>query len=77
MGMFQFSMADHLMIWKFNDAPEAFRALSTFNGKEIWVAFVPKMYVGWAEGFKMGAENVHAFEWGKYGAKIYIAATSE
>jgi hypothetical protein len=66
---------DHIMIWKFNDAPEAFRNLSDFNGREVWLTFVPKMYVGWAEELKPKNYDIHVFPWGKYGALIYVGAS--
>jgi hypothetical protein len=35
-----------ILVWKFEDAPEIYRSLSTAGGDEDWIAFVPKIYEG-------------------------------
>jgi hypothetical protein len=63
------------MIWKFNDAPEAFRKLSTLPpGSEQFLIFVPPLYAK-DDFVLMMFEKFRLldFDYGKYGAKIYIA----
>lgn len=42
-----------IQVWRWEDAPEEYRALSTHGGDEDWVALVPKEmaaeYIGWME----------------------------
>lgn len=42
-----------IKVWKWQDAPEEFKALSNHGGDEDWVAFVPDSmkdeYIGWME----------------------------
>jgi len=34
-------MSDSIKIWKFDDAPECYKMLSTSGGDEDWIAFIP------------------------------------
>jgi hypothetical protein len=47
------TMTDPILVWRFDDAPEEFRALSTHGGDEDWIAVFPVGFegewVGWAE----------------------------
>lgn len=42
-----------IKVWRFDDAPEEYRALSTNGGDEDWIAFVPASlaadWIGWLE----------------------------
>lgn len=42
-----------IKVWRFYDAPKAYRDLSTNGGDEDWVAFIPdamsQEYIGWLE----------------------------
>ena len=38
-------MAEPILIWSFDDAPEEYRSLSINGGDEDWLALVPVEYV--------------------------------
>lgn len=44
---------NHIRVWKFHDAPEELKSLSTHGGDEDWLALVPPRlasnYIGWME----------------------------
>jgi hypothetical protein len=66
-----------ILIWRFEDAPEHFRKLSTHGGDEDWVAFVPDHYkdewIGWMEeGGPFGCCSVSEHE--VEGGKVRIGA---
>lgn len=66
-----------IIVWRFEDAPEAYRALSTNGGDEDWVAFVPDSYdgyrPGWLEsGGPFGCYDVKSHD--VPGGTIYIGA---
>lgn len=45
--------ARQIVVWKFDDAPWALRALSTYGGDEEWIAWIPAGYphwVSWIDG---------------------------
>jgi hypothetical protein len=46
-------MADPILVWRFDDAPAEFSALSTNGGDEDWVAVVPAEmagdYIAWLD----------------------------
>ncbi len=55
--------AEPIKVWRFDDAPEEYRALSEHGGDEDWVALLPPGYVddyiGWMEdGSSFGCCNV-------------------
>lgn len=47
-----------IQVWRFKDAPEEYRKLSTNGGDEDWVAFVPDTlkddWIGWMESPSFG-----------------------
>ncbi len=47
-----------IMVWRFKDAPEVLRKLSTSGGHEDWLALVPECmrgeYISWLEGLPFG-----------------------
>ena len=56
-----------ITVWRWEDAPEEFKALSTHGGDEDWVAFVPSFlkdtYIGWMdEGSSFGCCSVSEHE---------------
>lgn len=36
----------YIAVWRFEDAPKAFQALSTNGGDEDWIAFIPDGFPG-------------------------------
>ena len=42
-----------IKVWRFEDAPQEYRDLSTNGGDEDWIAFVPSVigdeYIGWLD----------------------------
>ena len=46
-------MKNTIMVWRYRDAPQEFKDLSTNGGDEDWVAFVPDAlthaYIPWME----------------------------
>lgn len=40
------AMLGAIVVWRFEDAPERFRSLSTNGGDEDWLAFVPSGFPG-------------------------------
>lgn len=42
-----------ILVWRFEDAPEVYRAMSTNGGDEDWIAFVPdalrEAWVSWMD----------------------------
>ena len=60
-----------ILVWAFEDAPEAFKALSTNGGDEDWLALVPyplqDKYIGWLESQSFstdGEPEKHETEFG-------------
>ena len=52
-----------ILVWRFEDAPAEYRALSKHGGDEDWVALVPAVYadawIGWmVEGTPFGCCEV-------------------
>lgn len=47
------AQAHSIHVWKFSEAPEQFRRLSTHGGDEDWLALVPEemagQYIPWME----------------------------
>lgn len=44
-----------IKVWRFQDAPEEFRALSDHGGDEDWVAFLPESFNGdWIDWMESG-----------------------
>lgn len=57
---------NHIRIWRFEDAPEELRYLSTNGGDEDWVALIPPKlvdsYLPWMdEGTSFGCFRVHCY----------------
>lgn len=55
-----------ITVWRFEDAPEAYRQLSTSGGDEDWIAFIPEAmkdrYIPWTEeGSPFGCCGVDEF----------------
>jgi hypothetical protein len=50
---------NHIRVWRWEDAPEELKALSTHGGDEDWVALLPPKFagewIGWMEGGSFGA----------------------
>lgn len=76
-------LMDHLehaiIVWRFDDAPEDYKSLSTHGGDEDWLAFVPDSlkdgYIGWMEeGTSFGCCDV--YEYPVHGGVIRIGAHS-
>ena len=66
-----------ILVWRFWDAPIAYRELSPHGGDEDWVAFVPQTlvgnYIGWLEpggSFGRCDVSVHDVE----GGEVHIGA---
>lgn len=60
------STENAIIVWRFEDAPEHYKALSTNGGDEDWVAFVPgsldEHYIGWLEvGSSFGCWDVSRY----------------
>lgn len=59
-----------IKVWRFADAPEEYRNLSTNGGDEDWLAFVPEAlageWIGWLESGSFGccAIDEHKVEGG-------------
>jgi hypothetical protein len=58
---------NHIRIWRFCDAPEELRNLSTNGGDEDWVALIPPILAGeWIgfldEGTSFGCCSVDKFQ---------------
>lgn len=56
-----------ISVWRWEDAPEEYRALSQHGGDEDWLVFVPKSlrgeYFGWmAVGSAFGVCDVERYE---------------
>lgn len=71
------NMANAILVWRWQDAPEEYRNLSPHGGDEDWVAFVPysiaSSYIAWLEeGSSFGCCSVS--EHGVPGGIIKIGA---
>jgi hypothetical protein len=60
-------MDNTIKVWRWEDAPENYKALSTHGGDEDWVAFVPDIlkynWIGWMEsGTAFGCCDVYEYE---------------
>jgi hypothetical protein len=46
-------MNPHIKVWRFHDAPDEFKRLSTYGGDEDWLAHIPveyaNEYINWLE----------------------------
>lgn len=55
-----------IRVWRWEDAPEEYRKLSTAGGDEDWVAVLPAVmkdqHIGWLEGDAFGACDVDTYE---------------
>ncbi len=51
-----------ILVWRFEDAPEAYRELSPHGGDEDWLAYVPSSlceeYIGWLEYGPFGCYQI-------------------
>jgi len=60
------AQAKAIMVWRFHDAPEQFRKLSTHGGDEDWLALVPKelagQYIHWLEEPAFGCCEVTEYK---------------
>lgn len=68
-----------ICVWRFRDAPEAYRDLSPHGGDEDWVAFVPApladQYIGWLEqGTAFGCCDVSRHDLPDASGTVYIGA---
>jgi hypothetical protein len=46
---------NHIRVWRFQDAPEELRALSTHGGDEDWLALLPPKFAGqWIDWMDSG-----------------------
>lgn len=69
-----------IKVWKFQDAPEELRNLSTHGGDEDWLAIIPPQmtnkYISWmGEGTPFGVCDVKIYEHPtKEGYEIAIGA---
>jgi hypothetical protein len=65
---------DAIVIWRFKNAPEELKALSTAGGDEDWVALVPADqkddYISWLESSSFGVCSIDAYDY--EGMKVYI-----
>lgn len=72
-----FNSHGHIKVWRFEDAPQVYRALSLRGGDEDWLAFVPNtmqgQWIQWLDSGKFGNfVSVHPI----YDGTVYIAAHS-
>lgn len=48
-------MANTILVWRWQDAPESYKAMSPHGGDEDWVAYVPESLknedIPWMESF--------------------------
>ena len=63
MKLHEYNIKKTILVWRFEDAPEEYKALSHHGGDEDWVAFIPNKYkdyyLGWMdEGTSFGSCSV-------------------
>lgn len=56
----------HITVWRFDDAPEEYRNLSTHGGDEDWVIFVPQELVGSATALDLELDTGDTWEWKRW-----------
>jgi hypothetical protein len=70
-----------IRVWRFQDAPEEYRALSQHGGDEDWIAYVPaylaNSYIPWLESGSFGVCDISEHKLRSIGDTIYIGATHE
>lgn len=66
-----------ISVWRFEDAPDQYQALSTNGGDEDWLALVPpryrNTYLGWMESPAYGCSSIDWHEL-PYGYAVVIGA---
>lgn len=70
---------NHIRVWRFSDAPEELRDLSTHGGDEDWLALVPPLlaneYIGWLDSGSFGCCDISKHDHPELpGYVIYIGA---
>ncbi len=73
--------AEPIRVWRFDDAPEELRALSTNGGDEDWLAVLPTYlkdeYVGWLQsGTSFGCCRVEEIAYIYEGRSVCVAVGS-
>lgn len=57
---------NHIRVWRFQDAPEELRALSTNGGDEDWLALIPPLlvdaWIPWMEAPSFGCRNTLSYQ---------------
>ena len=68
------STSDAILVWRFWQAPDIYKALSPHGGDEDWVAFVPEslrdVYIPWLERLGVCSLSEHEVD----GGIVYIGA---
>jgi len=56
---------NHIRVWRFQDAPEELRNLSTNGGDEDWLALIPPLlcgeWIGWIDSGAFGCCSVDTY----------------
>jgi hypothetical protein len=66
-----------IIVWRFEDAPEEFRALSHHGGDEDWVALVPKTMADSFIPMELDSDPEFAHQWADQGTSFGCCDVSE